>query len=80
MVFSVVSPRDLINRADAGDNITNARDESVVVPYRRATEALSRASVPFDVVLATDGGLAGDRFSAAELAATGPWCCPAAGG
>ena len=34
------------------------------MPFRRATEALSRASVPFDVVLATDGGLAGDRVDA----------------
>ena len=69
MVYGVVSQRDLVNRADSGDNLSNARDESVEVPFRRATEALSRASVPFDVVLATDGGLAGDRFAAAELAA-----------
>ena len=41
---------------------SNARDASVEVPFRRAAEALSLASVPFDVVLATDGGLAGDRF------------------
>ena len=59
MVYGVVSQRDLVNRADSGDNLSNARDESVEVPFRRATEALSRASVPFDVVLATDGGLAG---------------------
>jgi hypothetical protein len=69
VVYGVVSQRDLVNRADSGDNLSNARDASVEVPFRRAAEALSLASVPFDVVLATDGGLAGDRFSAADLAA-----------
>ena len=34
VVFSVESTRELIGRADASDNTTNARDESVVVPYR----------------------------------------------
>ncbi len=67
VVYGVVSQRDLVNRADSGDNLSNARDETVEVPFRRATEALSRASVPFDVVLATDDGLAGDRFAVAEL-------------
>jgi hypothetical protein len=69
VVYGVVSQRDLVNRADSGDNLSNARDDTVEVPFRRATEALSRASVPFDVVLATDGALAGDRFAASDLAA-----------
>ena len=69
VVYGVVSQRDLVNRADSGDNLSNARDESVEVPFRRATEALSHTPVPFDVVLATDGGLAGDRFETSELAA-----------
>lgn len=67
VVHSVPSSRDLIARADASDNLTNARDASVLVPYRVATETLSRAGAPFDVVLATDGELQPDRFSAAEL-------------
>src|ERR671917_138157 len=69
VVYGVVSQRALVGQADSGDNLVNARDETVEVPFRRATESLSRASVPFDVVLATDGGLAGDRFSATDLAA-----------
>ncbi|WP_375425670.1 hypothetical protein [uncultured Friedmanniella sp.] len=68
VVHSVPSSRDLIARADASDNLTNARDASVLVPYRVVTETLSRAGVPFDVVLATDGELQPDRFDAAELA------------
>lgn len=68
VVYSVVSSRDLVNEADTGDNLLNARDESVEVPFRRVTETLSHASVPFDVLLLTDGGLAGDRVSADDLA------------
>ncbi|MGI3779691.1 MAG: hypothetical protein ACRYG2_02850, partial [Janthinobacterium lividum] len=68
VVYSVVSTRDAINEADSGDNLVNARNESVEVPFRRAAEALAGASVPFDVVLLTDGGLAGDRFGAEDLA------------
>ena len=68
VVHSVPSSRDLIARADASDNLTNARDVSVHVPYRVATETLSRSGVPFDVVLATDGELQPDRFTADELA------------
>jgi hypothetical protein len=67
VVYSVVSMRDLVNEADTGDNLVNARDESVEVPFRRVTETLSHASVPFDVVIMTDGGLAGDRTSADDL-------------
>lgn len=67
VVHSVPSSRALIARADASDNLTNARDASVSVPYRVATETLSRHGVPFDVVLATDGELQPDRFAADEL-------------
>jgi hypothetical protein len=67
VVYSVVSTRDLVNEADSGDNLVNARDESVEVPFRRVTEALSHASVPFDVLLLTDGGLAGDRVATSDL-------------
>jgi len=68
VVFSVASTRELIGRADASDNLTNARDASVRVPYRVATEALSRASVPFDVVIFADGETAPDRVDAGSLA------------
>ena len=68
VVYGVVSQRALVTQADSGDNLVNARDESVEVPFRRVAEGLSRASVPFDVVIATDGGLAGDRFEPTELA------------
>jgi hypothetical protein len=68
VVYSVASTRELIAEADASDNLTNARDSSVRVPYRRATEALSRASVPFDVVIFADGETAPDRVDAEALA------------
>ena len=42
VVYSVESTRELIGKADASDNLTNARDASVRVPYRVATETLSR--------------------------------------
>ena len=67
VVYSVPSNRDLIARADLSDNLTNARNPDVVVPYRVATDALSRSSAAFDVVLATDGELSEDRFGLAEL-------------
>jgi len=69
VVYGVVSQRALVNQADSGDNLVNARDETVEVPFRQVTAGLSRASVPFDVVIATDGGLAGDRFEVTDLAA-----------
>ena len=68
VVYGVVSQRALVTQADSGDNLSNARDETVEVPFRRAAEGLSRESVPFDVVLATDGELAGDRFQTTDLA------------
>ena len=68
VVFSVESTRELIGKADASDNTTNARDESIVVPYRVATTALTGAAVPFDVVIWADGVTAEDRASAEALA------------
>lgn len=68
VVFSVESTRELIGRADASDNTTNARDESVVVPYRVATSTLAGAAVPFDVVIWADGVTAEDRATAEALA------------
>jgi hypothetical protein len=67
VVHSVPSLRDLIARADAGDNLTNARDTSVQIPYRIATDALSRAGSPYDVVIFTDGRLQPDRVTAEDL-------------
>jgi hypothetical protein len=67
VAYSVESTRELVARADASDNLTNARDASVRVPYRVATEGLSGASVPFDVVLFPDGETAPDRVDADAL-------------
>ncbi|MFE9657284.1 hypothetical protein [Micromonospora sp. NPDC006431] len=67
VVFSVESTRELIGKADAGDNTTNARDESVVVPYRVVTKTLSDAAVPYDVVIWPDGVTAPDRSSTEAL-------------
>jgi hypothetical protein len=68
VVFGVETTRELIGRADAGDNTTNARDESVVVPYRVVTSTLAGAAAPFDVVIWADGVTAADRASADVLA------------
>jgi hypothetical protein len=67
VVYSVASTREVIGQADASDNLANARDASVRVPYRVATEALSGASVPFDVVIFADGVTAPDRVDAESL-------------
>jgi hypothetical protein len=67
VVFSVESTRELIGRADASDNILNARDESVQVPYRIVTEGLAADAVPFDVVLFPDGVTAPDRVGVESL-------------
>jgi hypothetical protein len=67
VVYSIASTRELIGQADASDNLANARDSSVRVPYRVATEALSRASVPFDVVIFPDGETAPDRVQVDSL-------------
>jgi hypothetical protein len=67
VVFSIESNRALIARQDAADNISNARDESVEVPYRVATAALASAAVPFDVLLFTDGVTADDRVDPPAL-------------
>ncbi|MDX6325756.1 MAG: hypothetical protein QOK15_2110 [Nocardioidaceae bacterium] len=68
VVHSVASTRELIARADASDNLTNARDASVRVPYRVATETLAASSVPFDVVIFPDGETAPDRVEPGMLA------------
>jgi hypothetical protein len=67
VVYSIESNRGLVARADAADNISNARDESVEVPYRVATAAFAQAAVPFDVVLFPDGVTAEDRVTPATL-------------
>ena len=67
MVFSVESTRALISKADASDNTSNARDESVRVPYRVTTELFAGSSVPFDVVIFPDGETAPDRVDVAAL-------------
>ncbi|MGI8434431.1 MAG: hypothetical protein ACR2LE_06820 [Nocardioidaceae bacterium] len=61
VIFSVASTRDLIARADSSDNLLNARDQTVKVPYRVVTEGLAAASAPFDVVMFADGVTAPDR-------------------
>ena len=61
VVFSVESTRALISRQDQSDNIRNARDESIEVPYRVVTRALAWSAVPFDVVIFADGVTADDR-------------------
>lgn len=76
VVHSIPSVRDLVARADASDNLTNARDLSVTVPYRAATEALSRSGAPFDVVIWADGDLVPDRSSAADLSRYGTVVLP----
>lgn len=63
VVFSVESTRALISQADQSDNTSNARDESVTVPYRVTTELFANSSVPFDVVIFPDGTTAPDRVT-----------------
>jgi hypothetical protein len=67
VVFSVESTRELIGLADASDNIHNARDASVQVPYRVVTETLAADGAPFDVVLFPDGVTAPDRVGVEVL-------------
>jgi hypothetical protein len=67
VVFSIESTRELIGKSDASDNTTNARDESVIVPYRVVTRTLADAAVPFDVVIYADGVTAEDRSTAEAL-------------
>lgn len=68
VVFSVESTRELIGKADKSDNTSNARDESVKVPYRVVTEGFAGGSVPFDVVIFPDGTTAPDRIGPDHLA------------
>jgi len=67
VVDSVASNRDLVSRADASDNLRNARDESVVVPHRVVTRTLAAVGAPFDEVLFTDGVVADDTVTADHL-------------
>ncbi len=67
VVFSIESTRALISKQDASDNLLNARDESVEVPYRVVTARLAGSAVPFDVVLFPDGVTADDRIEAAAF-------------
>jgi hypothetical protein len=77
VVYSIESNRGLVARADAADNISNARDESVEVPYRVATTAFTQAAVPFDVVLFPDGVTADDRVTPERLRRYGGVVLPA---
>jgi hypothetical protein len=77
VVYGVASNHDLVARADVGDNLVNARDESVVVPYRVVVEGLARAGVPFDVVLFPDPATAPDRVEPDTLAGYGTVILPA---
>ncbi|MER7892092.1 hypothetical protein ABTX15_19960 [Micromonospora sp. NPDC094482] len=67
VAYSVESNRELVARQDVGDNLRNARDESVRVPYRQVTEALAGSAVPFDVVIFPDARTAADRITAEDL-------------
>jgi hypothetical protein len=67
VVYSVESNRELIARADVSDNVHNATDTSVQVPYRVVTEELTRSSAPYDVLLFTDGETASDTLGADML-------------
>ncbi|TDC40065.1 hypothetical protein E1211_02180 [Micromonospora sp. 15K316] len=67
VVYSVESNRELVSRQDLGDNLRNARDDSVRVPYREVTEALAGAAVPFDVIVFPDPRTAPDRVTVESL-------------
>jgi hypothetical protein len=67
VVYSVESARALIGKADASDNLSNATDASVQVPYRIATRGLADAGVPYDVVLFPDGVTGPDRVAEQAL-------------
>jgi hypothetical protein len=67
VIYGVESNHDLVAQADVGDNLENARDTAVVVPYRRVVERLAGAGVPFDVVLFPDPATAPDRIGPSTL-------------
>jgi hypothetical protein len=67
VVYSVESARALVSQADASDNLSNATDASVRVPYRVVTRGLADAGVPYDVVLFPDGVTAPDRVAEDQL-------------
>ena len=80
VVYGVVSQRDLVNRADSGDNLSNARDETVEVPFRLATEALSRASCRSTSCSRPTANWPETGSKRPAWGRTGPLCCRAAGG
>ncbi|MEV6494979.1 hypothetical protein AB0M20_41120, partial [Actinoplanes sp. NPDC051633] len=67
VVYDVAGNFDLVALADVGDNLLNARDDSIAVPYRTVVGRLARAGVPFDVVLFPDGVTAPDRVTGEDL-------------
>jgi hypothetical protein len=67
VVYDVAGNFDLVARADVGDNLVNAHDADIVVPYRTVVGRLARAGVPFDVILFPDGVTAPDRVTVADL-------------
>jgi hypothetical protein len=77
VVYAVEGNFELVAQADVGDNLRNARDATVVVPYRAVVERLARAGVPFDVVLFPDPATAPDRVTADTLAGYGTVILPA---
>jgi hypothetical protein len=79
VVFSVESTRALISRQDQSDNIHNARDESVHVPYRVVTQRLASSHVPFDVVIFPDGVTADDRVESSTFDRYGTVILPSCG-
>jgi hypothetical protein len=77
VVYDVAGNFELVARADVGDNLANARDETVVVPYRTVVRRLAGAGIPFDVVLFPDGVTAPDRVTAGDLRGHDPVILPA---
>ncbi|NED99436.1 hypothetical protein [Phytoactinopolyspora halotolerans] len=67
VVFSTESTSGPIAAQDRSDNVVNASDDSVEVPFRTVTAALADAAVPFDVVMFADGTHAADRSSTDAL-------------
>jgi hypothetical protein len=67
VAFSTESNSALIAAQDRSDNVVNASDESVEVPFRIVTAAFADAAVPFDVVMLADGAYAPDRLDVSDL-------------
>lgn len=67
VVFSTESNAGPMAAQDRSDNVRNASDESVDVPFRAITGALADRAVPFDVIMFADGGFAPDRVDVDQL-------------